>query len=64
MDLDKCCLETHIFIKVCLTIGDECGDGSLSGRCNNLNTCEYNPVLALANCGKNTPTVPNNSYHF
>ena len=58
--MDKYLIQTNVaqkltsLITVCLTIGDECGDGSLSGRCNNLNICEYNPVLALANCGKNT----------
>ena len=36
----------------CPSLGNECGKGSLSGTCNARNTCEYDPVLALANCGK------------
>ena len=36
----------------CPSLGNECGKGSLSGTCNAGNTCEYDPVLALANCGK------------
>ena len=34
----------------CPTVGDECGDGSISGTCNSGN-CQYDPVLAAANCG-------------
>ena len=34
----------------CPMVGDECGDGSISGTCNS-GTCEYNPVLAAAYCG-------------
>ena len=36
----------------CPTVGDECGDGSISGTCNSGN-CQYDPVLAAADCGKN-----------
>ena len=37
----------------CPTVGDECGDGSISGTCNSGN-CQYDPVLAAADCGKNS----------
>ena len=36
----------------CLKIGNECQSGSLSGSCNSRNTCEYDPVLSIAICGK------------
>ena len=36
----------------CFKIGNECQSGSLSGSCNSRNTCEYDPVLSIANCGK------------
>ena len=35
----------------CPTVGDECGDGSISGTCNSGN-CQYDPVLGAADCGK------------
>ena len=35
-----------------LKIGNECQSGSLSGSCNSRNTCEYDPVLSIAICGK------------
>ena len=35
----------------CPTLGNVCTSGSLSGKCNAYsNTCEYDPVLAIANC--------------
>ena len=36
----------------CPTVGDECGDGSISGTCKAGN-CQYDPVLAAADCGNN-----------
>ena len=41
--------------KDCLTIGDICTSGSLSGTCNKENDkgiCQYLPALAIATCGK------------
>ena len=41
--------------KDCLTIGDACTSGSLSGTCNKENDkgiCRYLPALAIATCGK------------
>ena len=35
----------------CPTLGNVCTSGSLSGKCNaDLNTCEYNPFLAISHC--------------
>ena len=34
----------------CPTVGDECGDGSISGTCK-AELCQYDPVLAAADCG-------------
>ena len=35
----------------CPTLGNVCTSGSLSGKCNaDLNTCEYNPFLAITHC--------------
>ena len=36
----------------CLKIGNECESGSLSGTCSSENTCNYDPVLIIASCGK------------
>ena len=36
----------------CHEIGDVCSDGSLSGTCNSGHNCEYDPVKAIALCGK------------
>merc|ERR1712210_212755 len=35
----------------CPSLGDECQDGSISGRCNlATSTCDYNSALAIATC--------------
>ena len=44
----------------CFKIGDECANGSLSGTCNSRKdrgTCEYDPVLLIASCGKKSTTL-------
>ena len=34
----------------CPRIGDLCNSGALSGRCNDNNICEYDPVLSIGYC--------------
>ena len=35
----------------CPSLGDECQDGSISGRCNlTTSICDYNRALAIATC--------------
>ena len=34
----------------CPRIGDICNSGAISGRCNDKNICEYDPVLSIGYC--------------
>ena len=47
----------------CLKIGNECGLGSLSGTCNSENTCDYEPVLLMASCGKKILRISSHNSH-
>ena len=47
----------------CPTVGDECGDGSISGTCKAGN-CQYDPVLAAADCGNNIVCIKQVEFFF